>query len=77
MPDKSLYVFESVELELGLATTADSKDYCCPIFLHKDPANIGSYYATHETGVHSINLLSIEELHNFINNSEGILQLFL
>lgn len=73
LPDKSLYIFESVELELGLVTTVDSKDFCCPIFLHKDPANVSSYYATHETGVHSINLLSMEDLHNFINNSDGIL----
>lgn len=78
--DRAMYTFETVEIELGLTTTeTDHKDYCCPIFLHKDNANIGNYYATHETGAHSISINIIDDLHSFVldnNDQDNLIDLF-
>jgi Nuclear pore component. len=41
----ALYVFESVELELGLALDDDDDDdtYTCPIYLHHDSWTVSRY----------------------------------
>jgi len=42
----ALYVFESVELELGLALDDDDDDddtYTCPIYLHHDSWKVSRY----------------------------------
>lgn len=42
----ALYVFESVELELGLALDDDDDDddtYTCPIYLHHDGWTVSRY----------------------------------
>lgn len=42
----ALYVFESVELELGLALDDDDDDddtYTCPIYLHRDSWTVSRY----------------------------------
>lgn len=68
--DRSLYVFESLELELGL-TMAEEKDFSCPIFLHRDESNSSRYFATHETGIHSITVPAIDDLQKFVNSKDG------
>lgn len=42
-PDDALYVYECVELELGLLFTDDDKKYNCPIHLHCDKGNKSRY----------------------------------
>lgn len=73
VPSKEAIVFETVELELGLATSEDDYEtkYKCPVFLHKDESKVGRYYATHSAGVHSITISCVEELQNYINGPEG------
>ncbi|GJQ81314.1 putative nuclear pore complex protein [Trypoxylus dichotomus] len=65
-PDKALYVFETVELELGLSTYPKYVDYNCPIILHKNVGKIGLYFASHEAGIHSIDISCVENLHKFV-----------
>ena len=42
-PDIALYVFESVELELGLSLDDDDDTYTCPINLRHDVATDSRY----------------------------------
>lgn len=64
--------FETVELELGLITGEEvTSGYKCPIFLHKDDSKRGRYYATHSTGVHSVNICCVEDLVAFAKASDG------
>lgn len=69
--DRSLYVFETVELELGLTTTEMETNYRCPIFLHKDESNPGRYFATHDAGIHSVTVRAINELQKFVSSKNG------
>jgi nuclear pore complex protein Nup88 len=67
-PDMALYVFESVELELGLALDDDDDDddtYTCPIYLHHDGWTVSRYFCTHDTGVHMMSLPFILHLEEF------------
>lgn len=72
--DSELYLFEIMEVELGLTScsTSDvnSKNYTCPIFLYRDLSRLGSYYATHNTGVHSVNMQAVEDLSQFLNTDD-------
>lgn len=70
-PDKALFVFECLELELGLAIAAQDVEYSCPILLHKNLGKVGHYFASHETGVHSIDIVCVENLHKFVANQNG------
>ncbi|XP_060532815.1 nuclear pore complex protein Nup88 [Cylas formicarius] len=70
--DKELLVFETVVLELGLATSLDDdyEKYKCPIHLHKDESKVSRFFATHSAGVHSVNLSCVGELHSFVFGPE-------
>ncbi|XP_050302097.1 nuclear pore complex protein Nup88 [Anthonomus grandis grandis] len=68
IPDKELIVFETIELELGLALTEDeeSEKYKCPIFLHRDESRVSRFFATHSAGVHTISINCADELHDYV-----------
>ncbi|XP_054465186.1 nucleoporin 88 [Anoplopoma fimbria] len=72
----ALYVFECVELELTLkvATGEDEEpqefDFTCPIRLHRDPLCQQRYHCTHEAGVHSVGLIWVNKLQNFLQSGE-------
>ncbi|KAK5929711.1 hypothetical protein CgunFtcFv8_010926 [Champsocephalus gunnari] len=72
----ALYVFECVELELTLkvATAEDEEpqelDFTCPIRLHRDPLCQHRYHCTHEAGVHSVGLIWVNKLQNFLRSGE-------
>ncbi|KAK5638860.1 hypothetical protein RI129_013155 [Pyrocoelia pectoralis] len=69
-PDRAMYTFETLELELGLATTNDLSDYCCPVFLHKDESRVGHYFASHEAGVHAISVPVVENMAQILNGPD-------
>ncbi|GFG39981.1 hypothetical protein Cfor_09038, partial [Coptotermes formosanus] len=73
-PDIALYVFESVELELGLALDDDNDDdtYTCPIYLHHDSWTVSRYFCTHDTGVHMMSLPFILHLEEFSKGNDDI-----
>ncbi|XP_072248111.1 nucleoporin 88 [Leuresthes tenuis] len=72
----ALYVFECVELELTLkvATGEDEEpqelDFTCPIRLHRDPLCQHRFHCTHEAGVHSVGLIWVNKLQNFLQSNE-------
>lgn len=74
-PDRSICVFETVELELGLSTTEMETNYQCPIFLHKDESNSGRYFASHSAGVHSITVPVVDDLQKFLSVKDGWLKI--
>ncbi|CAG9861223.1 unnamed protein product [Phyllotreta striolata] len=69
---KEFLAFESIELELGLATCEEDNDtkYKCPVNLKKDDSKPGRYYATHTAGVHSVAITCADTLQEFINSPE-------
>ncbi|KAF5291611.1 hypothetical protein FQA39_LY14333 [Lamprigera yunnana] len=69
-PDRAMYVFETLELELGLATTENLSNYCCPVFLHPNDSHAGEYFAIHEAGVHYITVPAIDTLNEILNGPE-------
>ncbi|KAK9887293.1 hypothetical protein WA026_021601 [Henosepilachna vigintioctopunctata] len=77
-PDREIYFFEAVDIELGLATTLPQQEegYTCPIFLHKDESRCDRFFATHSAGIHTITVGCMEDLQNFgiseNNNSRDI-----
>uniref|UniRef100_A0A3P9HAY2 Nucleoporin 88 n=1 Tax=Oryzias latipes TaxID=8090 RepID=A0A3P9HAY2_ORYLA len=72
----ALYVFECVELELTLKVAAGEEeeppelDFTCPIRLHRDALCQQRYHCTHEAGVHSVGLIWVSKLQNFLQSSE-------
>ncbi|XP_069135413.1 nucleoporin 88-like isoform X2 [Argopecten irradians] len=66
-PDVSLYVYESVELELILTTAeSDTEDeFTCPIRLLKDAVNPDWYHCSHMAGVHTVILPWLSNLESF------------
>lgn len=72
----ALYVFECVELELTLkVATGDDEDphefdFTCPIQLHRDALCQHRYHCTHEAGVHSVGLIWINKLQNFLRSGD-------
>lgn len=75
--DKVLYVFESIELELGISVSDSDCAYSCPIFLHPDQSTKGRYFCTHETGVHVVNIPIVTELEKFVKADEKDLDICL
>lgn len=67
-----MYVFERIELELGLAITDSDTSYSCPIFIHPDDSIKNRYFCTHETGVHIVNVPFINDLEKILESSEGM-----
>ncbi|XP_025831243.1 nuclear pore complex protein Nup88 [Agrilus planipennis] len=72
--DRSLYVYEKIELELGLATCQPSSVYICPIFLYPDDSRSDRYFAIHETGIHSVTVPSANKLQKFFSGPEDDLE---
>ncbi|XP_072753706.1 nuclear pore complex protein Nup88 isoform X3 [Anoplolepis gracilipes] len=73
-PDDALYVYECVELELGLLFTDDDKKYNCPIHLHCDKSNKSRYFCSHNAGIHMVSLPMVSQLEEFIyDNSDNYL----
>ncbi|XP_050445936.1 nuclear pore complex protein Nup88 [Cataglyphis hispanica] len=68
-PDDALYVYECVELELGLLFTDDDKKYNCPIHLHCDKSNKSRYFCTHNAGIHMVSLPMVSQLEEFIHDN--------
>ncbi|XP_063232988.1 nucleoporin 88 isoform X3 [Bacillus rossius redtenbacheri] len=61
----ALYVFEIVELELGLGLKDDDDIYACPILLHHDDTAVSRYFCSHDTGVHVMMLPMVDELERY------------
>ncbi|KAF5299810.1 hypothetical protein FQR65_LT09331 [Abscondita terminalis] len=79
VPDRAMYIFETLELELGLSTTDTLSDYCCPVFLHSNESRRGHYFATHEAGVHAVTIPAIDVLAQILNgpDDENLMELLL
>lgn len=75
--DVSLYVYESVELELSLTTTSLKTEefiedtFTCPIKIIKDPMAPDRYHCIHSAGVHTIVLPWIQEYQKFFADNVG------
>lgn len=72
-PDVSLYVYESVELEMVLGSNEEAvlDDVTCPIHLHKDPTTTVRYHCSHAAGVHTVALPIIPQLESLTDNASG------
>lgn len=76
---KSLFVFESVELELSLAShshannnvdPSDEDEYTCPIHLERDPTSDDRYHCIHAAGVHTVVLPWLAHYEQFCAEDE-------
>lgn len=67
----TLFVFESVEMELGLLFTDNDRKYKCPIHLHRDRENKSRYFCSHNAGIHMITLPIVSELTELLNYPDG------
>ncbi|XP_058806614.1 nuclear pore complex protein Nup88 [Phymastichus coffea] len=74
-PEEALYVYECVELELGLFYTDSDKKYSCPIHLHADPENRSRYFCSHNAGIHLVNVPMVSQLEQYVAASEATVQL--
>ncbi|KZC11424.1 Nuclear pore complex protein Nup88, partial [Dufourea novaeangliae] len=69
-PDVALYVYECVEIELGLFYADNDEKYNCPIHLRCDKINKSRYFCAHNAGIHMITLPMVSELEEYISSSE-------
>ncbi|KAK1117799.1 hypothetical protein K0M31_015734 [Melipona bicolor] len=67
MPEEALYVYECVEIELGLFFADDDEKYNCPIHLRADKDNKSRYFCSHNAGIHMITLPMVSQLEEYIN----------
>ncbi|CAM1301532.1 NUP88 (predicted), partial [Pycnogonum litorale] len=65
-----LYVYESVELEFQMSTSAYDDDIMCPIMLHHDPRSCIRYHCSHSAGVHTVALPVIQHLEQYIEKDD-------
>ncbi|XP_076640324.1 nuclear pore complex protein Nup88 isoform X1 [Colletes latitarsis] len=70
IPDDALYVYECVEIELGLFFADNDEKYNCPIHLRCDKGNKSRYFCSHNAGIHMVSLPMVSQLEEFINTSE-------
>ncbi|XP_033329725.1 nuclear pore complex protein Nup88 [Megalopta genalis] len=70
--DEALYVYECIEIELGLFYTDTDKKYNCPIHLRCDKSIKYRYFCTHNHGVHMVTLPMVPQLEEYLNISDGI-----
>ncbi|KAI4497312.1 hypothetical protein M0802_007559, partial [Mischocyttarus mexicanus] len=68
-PEDALYIFECIEMELGLFFTDDDKKYNCPIYVHNDKGNKSRYFCSHNAGIHMVSLPMVSQLDDYINNT--------
>ncbi|XP_043518291.1 nuclear pore complex protein Nup88 [Frieseomelitta varia] len=66
-PEEALYVYECVEIELGLFFADDDEKYNCPIHLRADKDNKSRYFCSHNAGIHMITLPMVSQLEEYIN----------
>lgn len=77
----SIYVMETIELELGLSLDQREKRYVCPVFMKRDPTNETRYFAYHNAGLHAVTIKFLSALATFIDGdpaettSSGTLEL--
>ncbi|XP_012253923.2 nuclear pore complex protein Nup88 [Athalia rosae] len=76
-PEDALFVYECVEMELGLSTNRDEKKYSCPVHLHVDRGNSSRYFCSHNAGIHLVNLPMVSQLENYIQIKDEEADLFL
>ncbi|KOC65343.1 Nuclear pore complex protein Nup88 [Habropoda laboriosa] len=69
-PEEALYVYECVEIELGLFFTDNDEKYNCPIHLCSDKGNKSRYFCSHNAGIHMITLPMMSQLEEYINAPE-------
>ena len=66
-PQISLYVYESVELDLGLTSNSE-RAFDHPINLHVDPTTPARYFCSHKSGVHCVGLPMVTQLAELSQN---------
>ncbi|KAK2580825.1 hypothetical protein KPH14_005907 [Odynerus spinipes] len=66
-PEDALYIYECIEMELGLLFTDDDKKYNCPIHLHNDKGNKSRYFCSHNAGIHMVSLPMVSQLEDYIS----------
>ncbi|XP_034952149.1 nuclear pore complex protein Nup88 [Chelonus insularis] len=76
-PDDGLFVFEQLEMELGLLFDDEDKKYNCIINLHRDRSNKSRYFCSHNAGIHMITLPVLSQLQEYLNCSEDNIDLYL
>ncbi|CAK9821429.1 Nuclear pore complex protein Nup88 [Anthophora retusa] len=69
-PEEALYVYECVEIELGLFFTDNDEKYSCPIHLRSDKGNKSRYFCSHNAGIHMITLPMVSQLEEYIGAPE-------
>ncbi|XP_076181776.1 nuclear pore complex protein Nup88 isoform X2 [Ptiloglossa arizonensis] len=69
-PEEALYVYECVEIELGLFFADTDEKYNCPIHLHCDKGNKYRYFCSHNAGIHMVSLPMVSQLEEYISSSE-------
>lgn len=67
----SIYVMETIELDLGLAIDAKERRYVCPVLLRRDPTNEARYFAYHNAGLHAVTIKFLSALATFIDEPEA------
>ncbi|XP_012288846.1 nuclear pore complex protein Nup88 isoform X2 [Orussus abietinus] len=76
-PDDALFVFECVEMELGLFFKDNDKKYSCSIHLHSDKSNRSRYFCSHNAGIHVVSLPLVSQLDDYIAVREEHADLYL
>ncbi|XP_047367265.1 nuclear pore complex protein Nup88 [Vespa velutina] len=66
-PEDALYIYECIEMELGLFFTDNDKKYNCPIYVHNDKGNKSRYFCSHNAGIHMVSLPMVSQLDDYIN----------
>ncbi|KAJ8681137.1 hypothetical protein QAD02_016924 [Eretmocerus hayati] len=74
-PDEALYVYECVEMELGLFYSDNDKKYTCPIHLQNDRENRSRYFCSHNAGIHVVNVPMATQLDDYIAADQGSIDL--
>nr|XP_034171113.1 nuclear pore complex protein Nup88 [Osmia lignaria] len=69
-PEEALYIYECVEIELGLFFADNDEKYNCPIHLRWDKDNKSRYFCSHNAGIHMVTLPMVSQLEEYINSPE-------
>ncbi|KAL7307671.1 hypothetical protein TKK_0000353 [Trichogramma kaykai] len=66
-PDEALYVYECIEMELGLCYSADDASlYSCQINLHADRERRNRYFCSHNAGMHLVEVPMVDQLDEYV-----------
>lgn len=66
----TIYVVETIELELGITIDPKERRYICPVFLKRDPINELRYFAYHNAGLHAVTIKFLNALATFTDSQE-------